>query len=81
MKILKLDYWSLELSDYNLTFVHIKGTDNILVDAIFRVKTLNICLEPLENQKKTALYNTEECIAEVTTNQIQTLSTARFYVK
>ena len=27
MKIRKLDFWSME---YNLTFVHIKGTDNIL---------------------------------------------------
>ena len=41
----------MELSDHNLTFVYIKGTDNILVDAISRLKMLEIYTEPLENAK------------------------------
>ena len=53
----KLGPWSMELSDYNLTFIHIKGTENILADTISRLKTLNIYMKPLENPK--TLNNTE----------------------
>ena len=42
MKIPKLNCVSIELSDYNLNFLHIKGQDNILADAISRLKTLDI---------------------------------------
>ena len=62
MKIPKLDYWSMKLSDYNLTFVCIEGTDNILVYAISSLKTLDIYMEPLENPKIAAFNNTEECM-------------------
>ena len=66
MKISKLDHWSMESLDYNLTFVHIKGTDNILVDAIHKLKILEIYTEPpLDNPKTSALSHAEECIAEV----------------
>ena len=36
---------------------------------------LEMYIEPLENPKTAALNNTEECIAEVVANKIQTLST------
>ena len=65
MKIPKLNHWSLELSDYNLTFVHIKGNDNILVDAISRLKVLEKYMELIENLRTDAPNSTEECIAEV----------------
>ena len=39
----------MELPDYNVTFVHIKANNNVLVDTISRLKTLNIYEEPLEN--------------------------------
>ena len=32
----------MELGDYNITFVHIKGSNNILADAISRPKVLDI---------------------------------------
>ena len=55
----------MKLSDYNLTFIHIKGTDNISSNAISRLRTLDIYMEPIENPKTAALNNTEEYIAEV----------------
>ena len=64
MKVPKLDHWPIELSDYNLFFVHIKGSNNILVDAISRLKTLDIYRDPLENPKSTAAIETEECATE-----------------
>ena len=75
MKILKLNHCSMELSDYNLTFVHIKGTHNILANVISRLRTLDTYREPTENPKTAALNNTKECTAEVAANKIQTLST------
>ena len=64
----------MKLSDYNLTFLHIKGTDNILVDSISRLKMLEIYTEPQGNQKTVAPSNTEECITEVVAHTIQALN-------
>ena len=72
MKIPMLYHWSMELSDYNLTFVYIKGSNNILADAVSRLKPLNIYKDPLENPKSTATNDREKCIAEVVKNNIQT---------
>ena len=47
MRISKLNHWSLELSDYNLMFFHIKGSNSILADEISRLKTLVIYKDPL----------------------------------
>ena len=41
IKIPKLNRWSMELAEYNITFVHINGKHNILVDAIPMLKMLN----------------------------------------
>ena len=71
----------MELSDYNLTFAHIKGSNNILGDAISKVKTLDIYRDPLENPKLAATRDTEECIAEVVTNNIQTVSVDRLWTE
>ena len=50
MKIPKCNTWSRELADYNITFVYIKGKNNVLTDAVSRLKT-NIYREPLKNHK------------------------------
>ena len=51
IKIPKLNRWSMELAGYDITFIHIKGKNNVPVDAISRLKTLNISKEPFENSK------------------------------
>ena len=38
IKIPKLNKCSVELADYNLTFIHIKGKNNVLVNAISGLK-------------------------------------------
>ena len=42
MKIAKLDRWEMLLQEYGITFVHIKGKDDILADAIYRLHTINM---------------------------------------
>ena len=42
MKIAKLDRWPMLQQEYNIRFIHIKGKDNILADAISRLHTVNI---------------------------------------
>ena len=42
IKIPKLILWSMEVADYNITFVHIKGKNNVLADAISRLKAFII---------------------------------------
>ena len=50
MKIAKLDRWVMLLQEYDITFVHIRGKDNILTDAVFRLCTINIYDEAIEDQ-------------------------------
>ena len=49
MKIAKLDRWAMLLQEYDITFVHIRGKDNILTDTISRVHTINVYQEAIEN--------------------------------
>ena len=51
----------MELSDYNLMFVYIKGSKNILAGGISRLMTQDIYRDPLENPKTSKTMN---CIAE-----------------
>ena len=50
MKIAKLDRWAMLLLEYDITFVHIKGKDNILADVISRLHTLDIYERTIETQ-------------------------------
>ena len=47
VKIAKLDIQAMLLQDYNIRFIHIKGMDNILADAISRLHTVNIYEDPM----------------------------------
>ena len=49
MKIAKLDRWVMLLQGYDITFVHIRGKDNILADAISRLHTINVYEEAIED--------------------------------
>ena len=51
MKIAKLDRWAMLLQEYDITFVHIRGKDNILTDAISRLCTIDIYKEAIETQQ------------------------------
>ena len=54
----------MELTDYNIMFVHIKGKNNVLADAFSRLKTLNIYQEPLENPKRPVVSNMQGHVME-----------------
>ena len=41
----------MELADYNMTFAHIKDKENVLSDAISKLKTLDIYKESMRNLK------------------------------
>ena len=58
MKIAKLDRWAMLLQEYNITFVHIKGKDNILADAISRLCTINI-YETADDTHTSHIANTQ----------------------
>ena len=55
MKIAKLDRWAMLLQEYDITFVHIKGKDNILANAISRLCTLDIYEKTTETQHSPAI--------------------------
>ena len=38
IKVPKLDWWAMVLADYNITFVYLKSSSNILVDAVSKLK-------------------------------------------
>ena len=72
MKITKLDRWAMLLQEYDITFVHIKGKDNILADTISRLCTLDIYEKAIETKHSPAVKtttmpqeNTTECIQHV----------------
>ena len=71
MKITKLKHWSMELSHYKLTLIHIKGSNNILADAFPTLKTLGIYKELLDNPKTS---DTMTHIAKMVSSNIETLS-------
>ena len=50
MKIAKLDRWAMLLQEYDITFVHIRGKDYILTDAISRLCTIDIYEDAIETQ-------------------------------
>ena len=70
MKIAKLDRWAMLLQVYDITFVHIKGKDNILADAISRCHTIDIYEKAIETQHSHAVKTTAMQLDE-TVEQIQ----------
>ena len=51
MKIAKLDRWVMLLQEYDITFVHIRGKDNILTDTISSLHKIDIYEEAIETQR------------------------------
>ena len=69
MKIAKLDRWLMLLQEYDITFVHIKGKDNILADAVSRLHTIDIYEKALETHHsyavKTATTQLDETVEQI----------------
>ena len=74
MKIPKLDQWAMKLADYNITFVYIKGSNNIITDAISSLKMLDICRDPIENARMKKTSNLQQQATKVNTNKIHPLN-------
>ena len=71
----------MELTDYNITFVHIKGKNNVLADAISRLKKLNIYKEPLENPKTPVVSNTQENVLEICATDMHTMGNTMLHTE
>ena len=50
MKTANLDRWAMLVQEYDITFIHVKGKDNILTGAISRLHTINIYKDPTEDR-------------------------------
>ena len=68
IKIPKLNRCSLELADYKIMFIHIKGKNYVLVDVISRLKTLNIYKELLEYPQTPVVSNMQGHVMELLCN-------------
>ena len=79
LKIPNCNRWSMELADYNTLFVHIKGKNNVLVDAVSRLKTLIIYKEPLGNPKTPVVSSMQGNLMEICTTDMHTVSTTMLY--
>ena len=73
VKIPKVNRWSMDLVDYNITFVHIKGKPNILEDVISRCKMLNIYEELSENPKAQIVSNSQLSVMEICATSMHTI--------
>ena len=65
MRIARLDRWAMLLQEYYITFVHIKGKDNILADAISRLHTIDIYEKTIETQHSHAVKTTTTQLDEM----------------
>ena len=75
IKIPKLNRLSMEFANYNIVFLHIKGKNNGLVDAISRLKTLDIYKESLEKPKIPAVSNMQGHFMEICATDMHTSGT------
>ena len=59
------DWWAKKLADYDITFVHIKDSNNISPDAISRFKMYDIYRDPIEDPKTLKPSDLQQHITEV----------------
>ena len=73
MKIAKLYRWAMLIQECDITFVHIRGKDNILTDAIFRLCTINIYDNAVEDKQQHSLDTQGTTHSSKVTEDIQLL--------
>ena len=76
MKIAKLDGWAMLLQEYDITFVHIRGKDNILADAISRLCTINVYKVVIEDKQHHLLGSQNASHSSAKAEQIQQLNSS-----
>ena len=69
MKIAKLDRRAMLLQETNITFVHIKGKDNILADAISRLCIMDIYENPIEGKHEVKPTSVPETLQRTSKTQ------------
>ena len=74
IKIPKLNSGSMELADYKISFVHIKGKHNILADTISRLKLLNI----YEEASSMNSYNSQSVVTEICATSMHNIDSGTF---
>ena len=75
MKIAKLDRWAMLLQEYDIKFIHIKGKENILADAISRLHTIDIYDDPAEVRLQHPLAPKNQPESSRVTEKLQLLDT------
>ena len=65
------------MAAYKITFGNIKGSKNVLADAISRLNTLGIYKDPIEDPKMLKASNLQHQMTEVNTNKIHTFKGAK----
>ena len=75
MKIAKLVRWAMLLQEYDIEFVHIRGKDNILTDAISRLCTIDVYEEAIENHHLPVTQTTTQVDEKV--KQIQHINSSQ----
>ena len=76
MKIAKLDRWAMLLHEYDITFVHIRGKDSILADAISRLHMINIYEEAIEDKQHHLLGSQTATHSNTKVEQVQHLNSS-----
>ena len=76
MKIANLERWVMLLQEYDITFVHIRGKDNILADAISRLHTINVYEEAIEDKQCHLLGSQNATHSNAKAEQIQHLDSS-----
>ena len=72
-QIAKLDRWAMLLQEYDITFIHIRGKDNILADAISQLHTINIYEDPAEDRSLHSPTTQNKACSSKATTSIQLL--------